>query len=87
MVSKFFDKSTSGSGIKNNNISNKELAKELRKPIIRTFKKRKLHSPFINNIWSTDIADMQLVSRFNKGTRLLLCVVDIYSKYSWLIFL
>ena len=35
-----------GSGIKNENISNKELAEELHKPIIRTFKKRKVHSPF-----------------------------------------
>ena len=35
MVYKFFDKKTSGSGIKNENISNKELAEELHKPIIR----------------------------------------------------
>ena len=35
-----------GSGIKNENISNKELAEELHKPIIRKFKKRKVHSPF-----------------------------------------
>ena len=34
MVYKFFDKETSGSGIKNENISNKELAEELHKPII-----------------------------------------------------
>ena len=36
---------------KNENISNKELAEELHKPIIRKFKKRKLHSSFIDNIW------------------------------------
>ena len=40
MVYKFFDKKTSGSGIKNENISNKELAEDLHKPIIRKFKKR-----------------------------------------------
>ena len=45
MVYKFFDKNTSGSGIKN--ISNKELATELHKPIIRNFNERKVHSPFI----------------------------------------
>ena len=39
MVYKFFDKKTSGSGIKNENISNKELAKELHKQIIRKFNK------------------------------------------------
>ena len=40
MVDKFFDKKTSGSGIKNENISNKELAKDLHKPIVRKFNKR-----------------------------------------------
>ena len=40
MVYKFFDKKTSGSGIKNENISNKELAQDLHKPIIRKFNKR-----------------------------------------------
>ena len=51
MVYKCFDKKTSGSGIKDENISNKELAEELHKPIIRNFNKRKVHSPFIDNIW------------------------------------
>ena len=46
MVYKCFDKKTSGSGIKNHNISNKELAEELHKPIIRKFKKRKVQSLF-----------------------------------------
>ena len=50
MVYKFFDKKTSGSGIKNENISNKELAKELHKPIIKKFNKTKAHSLFIDNI-------------------------------------
>ena len=50
MVYKFLNKKTSGSGIKNENISNKELAEELHKPIIRKFKKRKLHSTFIDSI-------------------------------------
>ena len=58
MVYKYFDKKTSGSGIKNENISNKELAEELHKPIIRNFNKRKVHSPFIENIWGADLADM-----------------------------
>ena len=42
MISKFFDKKTSGSGSKNENILNKELADELHKPIIRKFHKRKV---------------------------------------------
>ena len=48
MVYKCFDKKTSGSDIKNKNISNKELAEELQKPIIRKFKKRKVRSSFIH---------------------------------------
>ena len=32
-----------------------------------------------------DLADMQLISTFNKGFIFLLCVIDIYSKYAWVI--
>ena len=49
-------KKASRSGIKNENISNKELAEELHKPIIRKLKKRKVHSPFIDNVWGEDLA-------------------------------
>ena len=66
MVYKFFEQKASGSGIENENISNKELVEELHKPIIRNFNKRKVHSPFIDNIWGTDLADMKSISKFNK---------------------
>ena len=74
VVYNFFDKKTSGSGIKNENISNQhpldlttlELAEELHKPISGKLKKRKVHSSFIDNIWGADLADMQLISKFNK---------------------
>ena len=81
----FSKKKTSGETVKNEIISNKELAEELHKPVIRKFEKRKVHSPFIDNIWGADLADMQLISKFNKGFRFLLCVIDIYSKYAWVI--
>ena len=67
MVYKFFDKKNSGSGIKDENMSDQQLAEELHKAIIRNFNIRKVHSPFIDNIWGTDLADMQLISKFNKG--------------------
>ena len=51
VVYKFFNKKPSGSCIKNENVSNKELAEELHKTIIKKFNKRKLHSNFIDNIW------------------------------------
>ena len=61
------------SEIKNENISNKELAEELHKTIIRKCNKKKVHSPFIDNIWGPDLADMQLLSKFNKGFRFIMC--------------
>ena len=36
-------------------------------------------------IWGTDLADMQLIIKFNKGIRFILCVTDIFSKYAWVI--
>ena len=37
---------------------------------------------FRDNIWGTDLADIQLISNFNKEFRFLLCVIDIFSKYA-----
>ena len=50
----------SGKGIKN--ICHKKLAEEQQKSIIRKFNKRKVHSPFIDNIWGADLPDIQLIS-------------------------
>ena len=92
MVYKFFDKKSQGSGRPfssasqlANNKENIQLADELHKPIIRKFKKRKVYSSFRDNIWGADLADMQLISKFNKGFRFLLCVIDIFSKHAWVI--
>ena len=85
MVYKFFDKKSTGSGVNIPLEFNEQLAKELRKPIIRKFKKRKVYSGFKDNIWGADLADMQLISKFNKGFRFLLCLIDIFSKYAWVV--
>ena len=53
----------------------------MQKPIIRKFNKRKVQSIFIENTWDPDLANMKLLSKFNKGI-CLLCVIDIYSKYA-----
>ena len=68
---------TSGGTIKNNIKSNKELAEELHKPIIRKFEKRK--------VYSSVIANRQFLSKFNKGFRFSLCAIDIYIKHEWII--
>ena len=84
MVYKFFDKkSAKGSGISNK--ENSELANELHKPILKNFKKRKVYSSFKDNIWGVDLADMQLISKYNKGIRYLLCVIDLFSKYAFVV--
>ena len=83
MVYKFFDKKSAGSGV-NTKLppQNQQLVEELHKPIIKKFRKRKIHAAFKDNIWGADLADMQLLSRYNKGIRFLLCVIDIFSKYA-----
>ena len=84
MVHKFFDSKVSGSGAKLIP-ENEQLANELHKPIIRKFEKRKVYSTFKDNIWGVDLADMQLLSKYNKAIRFLLCVIDIFSKYAWVV--
>ena len=69
MVYKFFDKKSKGSGIKNEIKENQQLANELHKPII----------------WGVDLADMQLLSKYNKGIRYLLCAIDFFSKYVFVV--
>ena len=81
MVYNLFWQKNSPETVKNEIVSNKELAEELRKPIIKKFEKRNVDSPFIDNMWGADLADMLLISKFDKRFRFLLCVIDIYSKY------
>ena len=80
MVYKFFDKKSKGTGIKNEIKQNQQSANELHEPIIRKFKKRKVYSSFKDNIWGVDLADMQLICKYNKGIGHLLCVIDLFSK-------
>ena len=89
MVYKFFDskvtpldkKTMSDKGIKNNKI----LAEELHKPVIKKINKRKVYSQFKDNIWGVDLADMQSLSKKNKGIKYLLCAIDLYSKYAFVV--
>ena len=83
IVYKFFDKKSSGSNIANE--PNYQLANELDKPIIRKFKKRKVCSSFRDNIWGVHLADMQPLSKYNKGNKHLLCAIDLFSKYVWVV--
>ena len=89
MVYKYFDKKSAGSGVNthaNKSVfNNEQLAEQLHKPSIRKFKKRTVYSGFKDNICGADLADTQLISKFNKGLRFLLCVIDIFIKYAWVV--
>ena len=90
MVYKCFDKKSASSGV-NTHVQNK--FKQNQRPqlqnytnqLLNFFKKRTVYSGFKDNIWGNDLADMQLTSKFNKGFRFLLCVIDIFSKYAWVV--
>ena len=84
MVYKFFDKKSSGSGMVNK--PNYQSANELNKPIIPIKKlKKKVYSSFRDNIWGVDLADMQSLSKYNKGIKYFLCPIDMFSKYAWVV--
>ena len=50
--------------------------------LLETLKKRTVYSSFRDNIWGVDLADMQSLRKYNKGTKYLLCANDIFSKYA-----
>ena len=61
------------------------LAEELHKPVRRKFKRRRVLVNGIDKIWAADLADMQAFTKFNHGIKYLLAVIDVFSKYGWLI--
>ena len=98
MVYKFFDKKSTaepsakhvmGSGLKKLKNTTKSsssiLADELHKHVIKKIEKRKVYSQFKDNIWGVDLADMQSLSRKNKGIKYLLCAIDLFNKYTFVI--
>ena len=61
------------------------LPDELHKPVIKKFNKRKVYSQFKDNIWGVELADIESLTRKNKGLKYLLCAIDLYSKYAFVI--
>ena len=61
-----------------------QLTDELHKPITRNFSKRSVMSNGINTIWAADLVEMQKFSKWNKGIKYLLMVIDIFSKSGWI---
>ena len=61
-----------------------QLAEDLHKPITRNFRKRRVISKGIDKIWAADLVEMQKFSKWNKGMKYLLTVIDVFSKYGWI---
>ena len=74
---KFLDKKSKGGGVNIPLESNEQLPTELHKATVRNIFLKNVYSGFKDNIWGADLADMQLISKFNKAFRFLLCVIDI----------
>ena len=85
MVYIFYYKKVDSLGVNIRVKHNEQLAEELHKPILRNFKQRKVYSGFTDNIWGADSDDMQLIGKCNKGFRFSLCVIEIFSKYAWVV--
>lgn len=61
------------------------LADELHKPVKRKFRKRRVLVSHIDDIWAADLVEMLPFSKHNKGFKYLLTVIDVFSKYGWII--
>lgn len=82
-------------GLKDNNIkvSKQELKKwmldqeeyTLHKPLRKKFPRNKTMVYGIDNTWQADLIDMQKLSKENDGYKYLLTVIDVFSKYAWVI--
>ena len=70
---------------KNKTKKQKQLADELHKPIKRKFTRRRVIANHIDGIWAADLVEMQRFSKWNKGYKYLLMVIEVFSKYGWII--
>ena len=83
MFYKFFDKKSSGSSVAAE--SNFQLANELHRQNYRKFNRREAYSFSRDNIWGADLVDTQSLSKCNKRIKYLLCAIDLFNKYVWVV--
>ena len=62
-----------------------QLADELHKPVRRRFQKRSVFAKQVDDMWTADLVDMSPYSRSNSGYKYLLTVIDVFSKYGWIV--
>jgi len=63
----------------------KIFASEVHKKVIRNFPKREVITSGINDIWAIDLLDVSKAKKINGNITFLLCVIDLYSKYAWVV--
>ena len=61
----------------------KQLTKELLKPKLKRFPRRKVFSPSVDAIWAGDLLDIHQYARVNKNYTFILVLIDVFSKYAW----
>ena len=74
-----------GWGLKKNSRWTDALAEELHKPVTRKFEKRRVIARGVDNIWAADLVDMKAFAKDNEGVKYLLTVLDVFSKYGWIL--
>ena len=62
-----------------------QLADELQKPVRKHYQKRSMFAKQVDDIWTADLVDMSPYSRSNSGYKYLLTVIDVFSKYRWIV--
>ena len=59
------------------------LPQELHKPVIKIFKRGKIYLRFKDNTWAADLAEVVSLSRKKYDVKYFLCVINDFTKYSW----
>ena len=62
-----------------------QLAQELHRPVVKRFRKRRVFVRGVDEIWAADLVDMQAFAKVNSGVRYLLTVIDVFSKFGWIV--
>ena len=66
-------------------IMQKNLIYSLHKPVRVRYTRNPTVANSIDHQWAADLADMKNLSRYNRGVKYLLTVVDVLSKYAWVV--
>lgn len=64
---------------------NSEFSKEIHKRVYKNFDRRHIIAYGNDDLWGADLADVSRLANFNNKTTFLLTIIDIYSRYAWVI--